>query len=135
MNISFRMDEEFGILSFEGNLEKLSPEKLRGHLEEIADKKASFIVLDISEVEDISTSGLGMIFTGKNLMEDQGIFCVFVGQTQRLRTLIPKMRVERMIPIAESIGKAKIALRRLAFEHRKKERLRKRSGKGGDSVS
>lgn len=128
------MDEEFGILAFEGNLEKLSPEKLRIHLDEISGKKSEFVILDISAVENMSTSGLGMVFTGRNLMEEQGIFCVLVGQEQRLRTLIPELHLDKMIPIADSIGKAKITLRRLAFERRKKERLKQKSSRGGESA-
>ncbi|HUX07637.1 MAG TPA: STAS domain-containing protein [Acidobacteriota bacterium] len=125
MNLGFIKDGDYGILSFSGNMEKLSIVELKKGIDLVVEHACSFMVVDLCRVTHLSVSSLGLIFASKNRLEDIGTLTAIVGPRRELNKLLSADSMEKMVPLCENIERAKIALRKLAFE--KKSKLRRRS--------
>ena len=129
MNIAFKRDGDYGILTFSGNIEKLSIKMLKNQLDMVVSQACPYMIVDLRGVSRLSTSGLGLIFAGRNKLEDLGILMALVGETKEFNRLLPPGNMEKMVPLTESIERAKIALRRMDFERKADVRRRQRHKK------
>jgi anti-anti-sigma factor len=127
MEISYSRDGDFGILSLIGNMERLPVGELKKGLDLVAEQACKFMIVDLRRVTQLSVSGLGLIFASKNRLEDIGTYTALIGSKRELNRLLPADDMGRMIPLCESVERAKIALRKLAFEKKTVRRAR-----GGD---
>lgn len=125
MDLSFIKDGDYGILSLSGNLDKMPTGELKKGIDLVVEQACSFMIVDLSRVTHLSVSSLGLIFASKNRLDDIGTFTAIVGPRRELNRLLSADSMEKMIPLCENIERAKIALRKLAFE--KKSKLRRRA--------
>jgi anti-anti-sigma factor len=126
MKPSFTKDAEFGILILEGDFERLSLADMKKHLDMVVSQDCRYMIVDLTGVKKLSTSGLGLIFAGKSRLDDLGILVALVGEEKELNRLLPPGEIQKIIPLCESIERAKIALRRLDFERKAQVRRRRR---------
>lgn len=126
MEINFSQDGEYGILTLSGDIERLSIDSLKRYLEMVVNQNCRYMIVDLEKADKLSTSGLGLIFAGKSRLDEQGILTALVGEEKELNRLLSPVSLQKMVPLCESIERAKIALRRLSFERKAKDRLRQR---------
>ena len=126
MKIGFTKDGEFGLLTIAGDLERLTTATLRRHLEQVVERACPYMIVDLSSVKKFSTSGLGLLFAGKNRLDDVGTLMAIIGPEKELHSLLPSASLGKMVPFCDSVERAKIALRRLAFQRRAADRRKKR---------
>ncbi len=126
MELRFTRDGDFGILSISGNIGRLTTRALREHLQQVAEQACPYMIVDLSGVEKLSVSGLGLIFAGKSRLDDMGTPMALVGPVRQLNRFLPPDSMMKMIPLCENVERAKIALRKMAFDRRAKTRRRTR---------
>ena len=68
-------------------------------------KKVKALVLDFSEVQFISSLGLGMCIDVRNTAETNGAATSIVGLTSHLKELFEMMRLDRLFTISEKATK------------------------------
>jgi anti-anti-sigma factor len=124
MELSFSKDGDYGILSLTGSMERLTIGELKKSMDLVAEQACPFMIVDLRRVTQLSVSGLGLIFASKNRLEGIGTLTALVGPKRELNRLLPADSMERMIPLCESIERAKIALRKLAYEKKSEKRKR-----------
>ncbi len=126
MKIGFTKDGEFGLLAIVGDLERLTPATLKHYIEMVVERACPYMIVDLTGVEKLSTSGLGLLFAGKNHLDDVGALMAIIGPERELHSLLTSASLGKMVPVCESVERAKIALRRLAFQRRASDRRKKR---------
>jgi anti-anti-sigma factor len=126
MKLSFSKDGEFGVLILEGDIELLSLGEMKKYLDMVVSQDCRYMIVDLTGVQKLSTSGLGLIFAGKSRLDDLGILLALVGEEKELNRLLQPGEMQKMIPLCESLERAKIALRRLDFERKADKRRRQR---------
>jgi anti-anti-sigma factor len=124
MKLSFHREGDYGILTLSGSMENLTTQELKQRLDMVAETDCPFAIIDLSGVTQLSVSGIGLIFAGKSRLEDKGALTAMVGSQRELNRLVTPQSMGKMVPVCETIERAKIALRSLAFQRRTNKRRR-----------
>ena len=128
MELTFIREGDFGILRLSGTMEKLPTAELRRGLDLVVEQACPFMIVDLSRVTQLSISGLGLVFAGKSRLEEVGTLMAVVGPKRELNRLLSAESLEKMVPVCESIERAKIALRKFDFDKRRRRRNKGDSG-------
>lgn len=126
MELTFTKDGDYGILTITGNIDHLTTNTLKHHLQTVVDHACPYMIVDISNVVKLSVSGLGLIFAGKNRLSEIGAQMAIVGPVREMNKLLEPGSMGKMVPLCPSIERAKIALRKLAFDQRTVLRRKRR---------
>lgn len=121
MEIKLEQDGEFGILKIYGSIDKLGTRHLKQYIDDALRLSCKYMLFDISEAINFSTSGLGLIFAARNRLEDLNVYSALIGHEKRIAKLCKGMRIASIFPVAETIGKGKIAVKKFAFDNELKK--------------
>jgi anti-sigma B factor antagonist len=113
MNFSAETRDNVTIITLEGNLMG-GPDAgtLNGRLHELLAAGARNIVLDLSAVQFINSSGLGLLIGGVNAVRAGGGKLVIAGASEKILTLIKITKLERIFDSHANVDAAVAALKK-----------------------
>lgn len=112
MNFATDTREDVTIVTLDGNLMG-GPDAgtLNGRLHELLAAGARKIVLDLTTVQFINSSGLGLLIGGVNAVRSGGGKLVLAGASEKILTLIKITKLERIFEHHPSVDAAVTALK------------------------
>jgi anti-anti-sigma factor len=126
MELDFTVDGEYGVLRFSGTIDSVKTADMKNIVDDTVRKATPFMILDITGIKHVSVSGLGMIFAIKSRLEERDVLTAVVGDAEQVLSLHPDARGNAPVLIANTVGKAQIMLRKMAFELKKMKNRKSR---------
>ena len=102
-------EQDATILHISGDIDLRSSPKLRGIFLELVDNQPARIILDLSEVGYIDSSGVGTIVELKRRVMRHKHNVILVGLQERVRSLFEITRLDKFFDIAATIDEARQA--------------------------
>ena len=107
MNISARRVDQATILDVTGNIDMSnSPEMRKALLDEIRAKRASRVVLNLSSVEYIDSSGVASLIEGLKASREAGQRFVLFGLNETAREVLKISRLLKLFEIYDNEAQA-----------------------------
>jgi anti-anti-sigma factor len=105
MKCTIEDNGSFILLRIEGSMSDDYLREIRTSFDESVDRGQSMIV-DLSEVTYISSSGLGLLFNSNARLKNRGKKLVVTGIREDIRRLFSVTRIENHIILADSLDEA-----------------------------
>jgi len=107
-NVSVNYEEGILMVTLSGEVTLLQSNEFKGKIkEELAKLNTNKLILDLSQVPLLDSSGLGMLISlFKYINQEQGII-VFVGMTDYVRKIIGFAKLDKIFTIVDNVDMAK----------------------------
>ena len=94
------------VFSYEGAIDlHVSPE-LRGALREMIDAKPKRLVVDLSRVPYVDSSGLAVLIGAKQELESEGGVFILAGAQEAVRTILESARLDQYFRLLPDVDAA-----------------------------
>lgn len=97
------------IYSHDGAIDLHVSPDVRAALREIVDEKPKRLVVDLSRVPYVDSSGLAVLIGAKQELEAQGGTLVLAGAQQAVRTILESARLDQYFKLAPDVAAASAA--------------------------
>jgi len=104
--IETRREGEAAVVSLEGEVTVFSSPSLRQRLQKVMDASPGRIVLDLSGVLYVDSSGVATFVDALRQMRGQGGEMVLAGISERVRGVIEIARLDTLFPMAGTVEEA-----------------------------
>ena len=94
------------VLSPEGQIDLHVSAKIAGSIAELIKEKPARLVVDLSRVNYIDSSGLAVLINGMRDMEDYGGLFILAGVRDEVRPILESARLENFFLIFPSVDEA-----------------------------
>lgn len=104
--MKYRVDKEekYAVFSLEEeNLNSLLAPKLKSELVILSNEGVPNLILDLSKVEFVDSSGLSAILTGNRLWQDEGLFILTGIHSPNVKRLIEISRLDGILTIIPTL--------------------------------
>lgn len=106
MNIQTETQDRFLVVRLEGDVDAYSSSKIKDELLGLIDRGSSSMVVDVSKVPYMDSSGLGMLVTVlKNINKKHGVLRL-TGLNEDLRNIFRLTRLDKVFQIYETVPEA-----------------------------
>ena len=106
MKINVKENKEIRILEVSGEIDFYSSRDLRQKFQEVLDKKASKLLVDLKKVSYIDSSGLATFVEALQRMNQAGGKLVLVGLTAAVRSVFEIAKLDSIFILADSEERA-----------------------------
>lgn len=106
MQIKRRNEQNFEVVSLEGTLDASVAAKVRDELKSIVDSGRNQVVVDLTGVKFIDSSGLSALVTGFKAARAVGGDVALCGLTAPVRSIIELTRLHRIMDIYDDVDAA-----------------------------
>ena len=107
MDITTRKTASATVFDLEGALKMGEPEQsFRDAVEELLEAGAHNLVVNLSRVSEIDSSGISALVRAHTSMKRQGGRCVYVGAPKRVMQVIKMVRLDTVFEMADDEAKA-----------------------------
>jgi len=101
-----RREGEVAVVSLQGEVTVFSSPALRDRLKKVMEEKPGRIVLDLSGVQYVDSSGVATFVDALRQMRGRGGEMVLAGASKRVRGVIEIARLDTLFPMADSVEEA-----------------------------
>jgi anti-sigma B factor antagonist len=89
-----------------------SGKQLSAHLQKILEKSDGSVLVDLTEVDEVDSTGLGELVAYLQLFSKQGRSLALVKPTDKIRRLLEFTNLNKVIPIFDTMAEAVAAINR-----------------------
>ena len=107
MSITTVKENEFYIIGIEGDLDASSSIQLDQAIEEAVSNKESKIIVDCSQLEYISSAGLGVFMSYIHDFQENNISLVLCHLSEKVRNVFQILGLDELVKIVETKEEAK----------------------------
>lgn len=107
LDITVSKDRALPVLTLRGEIDMRSSPELRNHLLELVVNKPKRVILDLSGVGYMDSSGVGTMVELKRLVERGGGKVVLTGMQPRVRSVFEITKLDKFFTIANSVEEAR----------------------------
>ena len=94
------------IFSYEGAIDLHVSSEVRAALREIIDAKPKRLVVDLSRVPYVDSSGLAVLIGAKQELENEGGTFMLAGAQQAVRTILESARLDQYFKLVPDVAAA-----------------------------
>jgi anti-sigma B factor antagonist len=94
------------VVSIHGSVGMAATEKLSRHLDEIAAKRPSLVVLDLSDMDFICSQGLGALITFDHSSKEHGGQLRLVNPRPAIRSVFETTRLDQLFRVCATLEEA-----------------------------
>lgn len=94
------------VLSLEGQIDLHVSPKVAASIDEIIKERPARLVVDVSRVNYIDSSGLAVLINGMRDVEDYGGIFILAGVQEEVRPILETARLEKFFLIFPSVDEA-----------------------------
>jgi anti-sigma B factor antagonist len=105
LTISDRQSDGFHVIELAGDIDLNSARDLRAHFVERITDPASRVVVDLTGVDFMDSSGLGALVGGWQLTRDQGLFRI-AGANRTVRRVLEITGMDGVFPLFPAVADA-----------------------------
>jgi anti-sigma B factor antagonist len=106
LSIDHRLHGEMVIVTVSGEIDVLSSGQLREYLHALIKDGRVHLVVDLSGVEFLDSTGLGVLVAVHHRLQASDGSMVFVGATERVRNVFHITRLTRVFPLFDTLDEA-----------------------------
>ena len=106
LTIDTRREGEAVVVSLGGEVTVFSSPALRERLHKVRDERPARVVLDLSDVQYVDSSGVATFVDALRQIRGAGGEMVLAGVSERVRGVIEIARLDTLFPMAETVEEA-----------------------------
>jgi anti-sigma B factor antagonist len=95
------------LMVLRGEIDLRSAPALRAHLLEALDDRPARVILDLSAVEYVDSSGVGTMVDFKRRIDKLGAVVLLVGLQERVRSVFEITRLDKFFQIVDNVEQAR----------------------------
>ncbi len=107
LGVSVRRDPDATIVTLAGEVDLRTSPQLRNTLHELLENRPPRIIIDLSDVSYVDSSGVGTIVELKRRAMRSGSDVILVGLQTRVRSVFEITRLDKFFTIAKDIDEAR----------------------------
>ncbi|MCY9786231.1 STAS domain-containing protein [Nocardiopsis sp. EMB25] len=110
LGLSTRVDSRSVIVAIEGELDIATAADLQQHIESAIDDHGSFLILDLSALDFMDSSGLNVIINAYRTVREQGGSLALAALNERVTKVVRLVGLHRQVPVHQTVATAIAAM-------------------------
>ncbi|WP_116246456.1 STAS domain-containing protein [Nocardiopsis sp. FIRDI 009] len=110
LGLSTRVDSRSVIVAIEGELDIATAADLQQHIESAVNDHGSFLILDLSGLDFMDSSGLNVIINAYRTVREQGGSLALAALNERVTKVVRLVGLHRQVPVHQTVATAIAAM-------------------------
>ncbi|MEV2274728.1 STAS domain-containing protein [Nocardiopsis sp. NPDC049922] len=110
LGLSTRTDSRSVIVAIEGELDIATAADLQEHIESAIEAHGPFLILDLSALDFMDSSGLNVIINAYRTVREQGGSLALAALNERVTKVVRLVGLHRQVPVHQTVATAVAAM-------------------------
>ncbi|GAB3439680.1 hypothetical protein GCM10027570_04280 [Streptomonospora sediminis] len=106
LGLSTRVDHHSVIVSIEGDLDIATADDLHEHVLSAIDKHGPWLILDLTGLEFMDSSGLNVVISAYRAVKEHGGSLALAAPNERVTKVVRLVGLHRQVPVHNSVSAA-----------------------------